>query len=492
MNRDTLVDRYPVAVALALIGLCPFIILSTAAFIYEKQIITSLHGSMGGFQLAEALGDAGYAFGAVAAAALISRFALRRLYMAAECLFVAGCLVEALTSSMIPYIVGWAVQGLATGLLLVIALPPLVTRFGAKRLPLSAAIVNVGLFGAATGGPLVGGVVAAASAPRQLELAFAGLGVVGVVLAEVGINADLGRFRQDQKIIQLPIALALSATVLPFVASALLPKTPFTSPAYLGLTTAGVATLAVMMVRQYRLDNPLIPVKLLSTALPVTGTACAMIGGAGFVALDELSATILLEVRHDSPLSAGFSFWPQVVGIVVAAALFAALFRTRFVPVLALSGLAFLAGAGVLLTIADPGAPANGWVVPAAAAMLGFGAGASVSPGLFMAGLGAPSSQIGPAFALVELLRSEAAFIAAPVLLDVATGGVPPPGALTSGLASTGWAIVGMLAGGLCVLGLLFVASGARLRRPDLENWIDQGGQALHSPQLAEPLRRSA
>ncbi|WP_326609305.1 hypothetical protein OG949_03115 [Streptomyces scopuliridis] len=44
-------------------------------------------------------------------------------------------------------------------------------------------------------------------------------------------------------------------------------------------------------------------------------------------------------------------------------------------------------------------------VVPVAALFLGFGAGAGVTPGLFLAGFSVPSAQIGPTFALVELLR---------------------------------------------------------------------------------------
>jgi hypothetical protein len=61
-----------------------------------------------------------------------------------------------------------------------------------------------------------------------------------------------------------------------------------------------------------------------------------------------------------------------------------------------------------------------------AGVLLGFGAGAGVAPALFMAGLSAPSDRLGPTFALVELLRSEAAFRVAPVVAQAPARGEEP------------------------------------------------------------------
>ncbi len=258
------------------------------------------------------------------------------------------------------------------------------------------------------------------------------------------------------------------------------------------LTGVGVAALVALVAYEYRRPEPLIPVKLLSTTLPVGGMLTAMVAGATFVAFDELVQTMFITSRHASPLHVGLLFWPQAVGVVVAAVLFAAIFRTRFVPVLALVGLGVLLAAGVMLeTLGRPGHGGDGTVL-VAAGLLGFGAGATVSPGLFLAGLAAPSRQVGPAFALVELLRSEATYIVAPIVLDVATGGVPAPGALGSGLGTLGWALVATLAATMIGLVALFVGSGARLHKPDLSKWADNGEEALPSPPVAAPLRSSA
>lgn len=122
--------------------------------------------------------------------------------------------------------------------------------------------------------------------------------------------------------------------------------------------------------------------------------------------------------------------------------------------------------------------------MPIAALLLGFGAGASVAPALFLAAHGVESQKIGRAFALIELLRSEAAFLMAPVLLVLA--------AHVGGLAGIREALVVSLViavAGLAVAVFVYVGSGTRRHRPEVEKWLGGDGQALHSPQVFARLR---
>jgi hypothetical protein len=99
--------------------------------------------------------------------------------------------------------------------------------------------------------------------------------------------------------------------------------------------------------------------------------------------------------------------------------------------------------------------------------------------------MGVRSQLLGRAFALVELLRSEAAFAVAPVVLAVAGLASDPATGARIGLTVTlALAVVG-LASGVLIPAL----SGARLRRPDLEAWLDRGEQALASPVTGVHLR---
>ncbi|MGZ4551864.1 MAG: MFS transporter, partial [Blastococcus sp.] len=177
--------RYGPAVLIALLGLVPDIVLTTAFSPLQQVLVKDLHATQLGITLAEGMSNAGYAVGAVVAAYLAQRLVQQRLFLGYEAAFVVGSVLAALAPGLGLFFAGRVVQGTATGLMLVAALPPLVTRFGAGRLPLTVTIVNVGLFGATTLGPLVGGPVAAAGAWRGLFWTVAALAAVGFVVAAV-------------------------------------------------------------------------------------------------------------------------------------------------------------------------------------------------------------------------------------------------------------------------------------------------------------------
>ncbi|MBO0828783.1 MAG: MFS transporter [Streptosporangiales bacterium] len=470
--------NYPAAVALALLALCPFIVLSTASLLFERQLVADLGTSRLGIQLADGLANAGYAFGAVLTADLIQRIPGRSIFLACEAGFVVGSALAALAPGITPFVAGRTLQGLTTGMLLVAALPPLVTNHGARRLPLTAAFINLGLFGVVTLGPLVGGVVGALSAWRPLFVAIAVLGVAGFV---VGLRAfDRGTAPSPGMGFDYSaIPVAAAATFLPFVGVSLLSAMSFTSPAILVPLVLGLAALGTLLVRQYRKPEALMPLKLLAHTLPVTGVSVAMVAGAGFTTLIELAVTYLTELAGRPPLEVGALLATQLAGVVVAAWLFKTMLPTRWLPVLAFTGLLLVAaGGGALLGL---GGRHGLLAVAAAGLLLGFGAGAGVAPGLFMAGLSVPSNRLGPTFALVELLRSEAAFLVGPILLGIATA----VGVHVAVLVVVVAAVVGT--GGF---GLLLLLGGARPHSPDLEGWLSGDATAYHSPPLAATLRR--
>ena len=95
------------------------------------------------------------------------------------------------------------------------------------------------------------------------------------------------------------------------------------------------------------------PVKELSTQLPVTGTLVAMVAGATFVTAVELTQLYLTEVAAFSPTTAGLLFWTMPVGLVPAAVAFGVLFRTSLLPYLVNLGLVSLTGGVALLLALD-------------------------------------------------------------------------------------------------------------------------------------------
>jgi MFS family permease len=288
LNRAPLAGRYGPAVALALLALCPFIVLTTAMTLVEQQVTQALGASQFAFQLSAGLANALYAFGAVASADLVKRVPARWVFVACEALFVVGSLVAGLSGAIVPFTIGRALQGLATGMLLVAALPPLVTEHGADKIPATAAFINLGLFGMVTLGPMVGGAFASAEQWRLMFFAVAALGVVGLVFGLLAFRRQ-DPFQPDFPFDRVAVPLAIGGTVLPFIGVSFLTTGSFAQPVFIVSVAAGLAALVVLIVAQKRRRNALMPVDPISHTLPVSGIVVAMGVGAAFTTMLELA-----------------------------------------------------------------------------------------------------------------------------------------------------------------------------------------------------------
>jgi MFS family permease len=480
-----LAGRWSTAVAMALLGLGPFVVLSTASFPIAPVQGPELGASNAALQLANGLANAAYALCVVVAADLVQRVPSRLLYLACSASAALASAVAALAPSIPWFAAGRIVHGAATGILLVVALPPLVTRHGAERIPVTVALVNLGLFGGAAIGTTVGSL---AAGPGQWRLLFAAMALLGLAAFVVGLfgfertEAPAPRMGFDRS----AIPLAAAATILPFLGVSLLATAPEPAPGFVVTTAVGVAALVVLVVREYRKDRALMPVELIAHTLPVTGIGAAMLGGAGFTMLVELAVVRLRQVDGLSPPMIGAVLATQMLGMAVALWLITRVLPTRWLPVLVLGGLFTISVSGVLLAAAGtlPAVP----VAAAAGLLLGAGAGAAVGPGLFLGALSVPAPRLGPAFALVQLLRAEAAFLLAPLLLRVATTGPD----VADGVRDASVLIAVVTAAGAALLTGVLLLGGSPPQAPKLQRWVDGDGPAYDSPPLAALLRRRA
>jgi hypothetical protein len=173
--------------------------------------------------------------------------------------------------------------------------------------------------------------------------------------------------------------------------------------------------------------------------------------------------------------------------VVVAAVAISLLLRTRFLPVAILVGMLLLIGGGgvLLVHVAYPAPPA----LALSAVLLGLGAGSTVAPGLFLAGFSLPSKILGRVFALIELVRSVADFILAPIILKFARTASGGEALSSGGVTLAIWIALAfalvMTAAGIA----LYLAGSARLPKPDLDLWLERGGTAVKSPALLEVVR---
>jgi hypothetical protein len=219
------------------------------------------------------------------------------------------------------------------------------------------------------------------------------------------------------------------------------------------------------------------PVKKLATTIPVAAILAAMCAAAVSVGLIGLTEAAL-ELKRTDPTHGAMLFWPEFGGAVAMAVLFGAVFFTRWLPVLVVGGLGLLVGAAAVLSGVATGSEA---LVVIGTGVTGVGVGASVAPALFTTGFTLPSPELPRVFALIELLRGVAAFLAGPLLLHMSeTVGASP----AAGIESAVWVAFGIALGGAVVAISIWVAGRARLQRPDIEPWLAGDGPATTSPPL--------
>jgi|SRR5579884_102971 len=477
--RGPLADSYPAAVALVVFALIPYLALTAAINPLLPLLSKSLPLSRQGLQLADGMANAAYAFGTVLAVQFAVHLRGRRMLLLYAALFVVGSILAALAPTPGLFIAGHVVQGLTTSLMLIAAVPPLVVGWPTSRMPWTGFIMNLCIFGAVALGPVVGGLQAEAHAWRPLFWIVAGLGGMALLFAVLTFEDQPP---QDRSAPWDWVALALAgagSSAAFFGASELLTHRMLEVIVFLPLM--GGALIVALVAYEYRVPRPLMPVRQLATTFPIAGVTVAMSAGAASVGLVTVAQTALQS--RISPGHMAMLFWPEFGAAVATAVLFGLLFRTRFVPLLALGGMTMLsAGAAVLTGVAHGGDA----LVLVGSGLVGLGVGGSVSPALFIAGFSLRSAQIQRVFALVELLRGVAAFLAAPVLLHLA---MTVSHQLATGVETTVWVCFAIAAGGGLFATCLVILGRARLRRPDLDRWQAGEEPAWPSPPLAAGIR---
>jgi MFS family permease len=477
--RGPLAGSYPAAVALVVCALVPYLALTAAIVPLTPLLVKSLGLSDQALELTSGMANAAYAFGTVLAVQFAQHLRGRRMLLLYVALFVVGSVLAASAPTPGLFIAGHILQGLCTSLMLIAAVPPLVIGWPVSKLPWTAITMNMCIFGAVAVGPVIGGVQAGAGDWRPLFWIVAGVGALALLLAVLTFEDQPPQDRSAPWD-WVAITLAGGGCAAAFFGSAELKTHSMLSPIVILPLLAGVGMIVTLVLFEYYVKRPLMPMRSVATTRPLAGLIVAMCAGAASVALIDLAETALQ--TKFSPTHLGMLFWPEFAGAVATALLFGAVLRTRLIPVLAFGGLIVLAGGAAVLSGVATGPET---VVLVGSGLVGLGVGSSVSPALFIAGFSLPSAQIQRVFALVELLRGVAAFMVAPIVLHLAT---TTGGGLAAGIRNAAWVCLGIAATGAFLAIYLFILGRARLERPDLERW--QGGEpAWGSPPVAAGIR---
>jgi MFS family permease len=479
--RGPLADSYAAAALLVVFGLIPYLVLTSAITPLQSVIAKQVGLSAQALQTTSGMANAGYAFGTLLAVQLAVRLPPRRLLL----LYAVGLVLASVMTALAPtpgiFIAGHVLQGLCTSLMLIAAVPPLVTGWPARRMPVTAAIMNLCIFGAVALGPVVGQFEVGAGVWRPLFwMATAASAVALLFVLLTWQDEPAPEPRGDWDPVSLLLAGGGCAAAF-FGASELTTHRMLSVIVFLPLL-AGAAAVVLLVVRQATVEQSLVPLRELFSTKPVVGIVAAMAAGACSV-----PAISLIEqgiAGSGAPAHLGSLFWPFFGGAVLMAAVFGLALRTRLLAALVFAGLAMLIG-GIAVGTGVAHGPHS--LVAWSSGMIGVGVGASVAPALFIAGYSVRVVYIQRVFALVELLRAVAAFMTAPVLLHLAltTNG----GLRGNGIGTALWVCLAIAGTGLIVALYVFVLGRARLQRPDIERWQEGEEPAWHSPPLAAGIR---
>ncbi len=473
VRRGPLADSYPGAVGLVVFSLIPYLALTAAVFPLAQLIAKSVGLSPQAFDITIALSTGAYALGTVLAVQVTVHLPARRALVIYEVVFVAASVLSAWAPTGIVFAIGFVTQGLCTSLMLIAAVPPLVTRWPAKKMPVTGGIMNLCIFGAVAVGPTVGATFGVLQVWRPLFIIVACLAALALLFSLLTFE-DEGAKDRDAPWDVVAVVLASVGCAAAFYGAGSLQAAAAVSPEALVALLAGFAALVALVVYQAASRNPLMPVRSASTSVPLSGLCIALSASAAAFGMMELALEALKS--SGTPGQVALVFLPEFGGAIVVAGVFMILFRTRFTPVLALAGLLAVLAAGVVLIVS---LPRLGPGVAVAAGLLGLGVAASVSPALFMVGFSLRSSLLQRVFAMIELMRGVTAFLVAPILLFLAAVLAPQP---NTGIDDSLWICVALAGGGFLGGGALFVLGKGRLEAPDLDRWQEEDEPAWQSP----------
>src|SRR5689334_2638802 len=278
---------------MVILALVPYLALSAALQPLVPLIGRDLHISGQTMSLSSGMANAAYAVGTVLAVQFAQLLPQRRMLVLYAFVLVVGSVLTVAAQDAGMFIAGRALQGLATSLMLIAAVPPLALGFGLKKLPVVATIMGMAIFGAVAAGPAIGGIQAEAHHWRPLFGVVAGISLVAFVLSlltfEDAPPADPTAPRD-----LLAIGLAGAGSAAAFFGASELFGHRFFAPVALGPLVGGVALIAALTVYQFRASEPLLTVRtMLTSTMPVAQIVLALFAAAASVSATALAATLL-------------------------------------------------------------------------------------------------------------------------------------------------------------------------------------------------------
>ncbi len=347
-------------------------------------------------------------------------FGQRRLFLIGLSLFTGASLVGGFAQNQGMLIGARAAQGLGGAVLSPATLTILITTFrepAARTRALGAWSAVAGGGGAA--GALAGGILTDLISWRWILFVNVPIGVVGLILARLVIPEN--RNARANHRIDVPGAVLITGGLTALVAGIVQSGSHgWTSVATLLPLLAGLALIGFFMVYQARIaPDPLVPLRLFrSRALAVANGSMFFLASAVFASWYFLTLYLQGPLGY-SPLSAGYVFLPQTVGIILGAQVSSRLVgRIGPRPPLLAGCTVSAIGLAWMSRIPTHGAYVANLMVPSVLATLGIGL--SMTPLAFSATAGLAPQDAGFGSGLINAMRQIGGSLGLAVLATIA------------------------------------------------------------------------
>jgi EmrB/QacA subfamily drug resistance transporter len=373
-------------------------------------------------------------------------FGRKRIFQLGLALFVASCVLIALSDSGAVVIAGRCIQGASGATILACGLSLLTVAT-----PSSDQLRAVSLWGAAAGvgaaaGPLLGGVLVEVTGWQGLFWVDAGVGLacMAMTAAMVTESRDMDRPRSIDLAGSGLVALTLTPVILALSEGS---DWGWTSPATLGCLVVAVVSGITFVAVEKRVAVPMLDLALLRNRVLVASTVAILIGAGTINALMYLVSLYFQDpsTLGLSSLEAGLATLPATAGLVAIA---------PFVPrVAAKFGGRQIVGAGFALTavgfawvgLADSSWKYAAFVLPLIAVAVGMGL--SNGPATSASTASVSAAQVGAASGVSNMARYVGAAVATAlaatiygnVIASRTEAGESTADALSAGLGAASW-----------------------------------------------------
>jgi EmrB/QacA subfamily drug resistance transporter len=406
----------------------------------------------------------------------------RRIFLAGLAVFTIASLLCGVAQSQAVLVGARFVQGIGGAMTSAVILGMIVTMF--PQPGDRAKAIGVYSFVASAGGAvglLAGGVLTQTLGWHWIFFVNLPIGILTAALARRRIPADQGIGLHHGA--DVPGAVLLVGSLMLAVYAIV----ETSSYAWGSLHTVGfgalaVALLAGFVVRQARVDNPLVPLRVFRSATVTGANLIQMLMVAGIFGMFFLGALYLQQVLHYDPIQVGLAFLPVALGIAVMSLGFSAALIERIGGRLTLiPGLVLIATGLILFSGASTHASYVSDLLPAMVT-LGVGAGLAFPALMTLAMSTATAEDSGLVSGLVNTTQQVGGALGLAVLATLSsshTGSLLHRGASTAAALTGGYHRAFEIGAVLVVVGIV-LAGGLLRARPARLAQVDTDEAEAH------------